>query len=244
MKIIIGKIKKAIKQIFRNHFLKKEIKNYRKNLGPGEKFKIVFGGHWSNHQGWLILNKEYQDITKPLLFPNESVDVIFTEHVIEHISFLDCISFMRESKRILKPGGVFRVVSPMLEKLLSTSLSLENDKDILFIQNRLLNFYQKENKTLEILNLNGLSEYWKTFFLNNLFRDHGHEFIWSAELMVNVLGSLGYNDVQVCEVGDGSNKNYCIERRCRGLYLENNWKEDRSLGFVYDVESMVVEARK
>jgi len=26
--------------------------------------------------------------------------------------------------------------------------------------------------------------------------------------------------------------------------MGNNWKEDRSLGFVYDVESMVVEAIK
>lgn len=164
MKIIIENIKKVIKKIFRNHFLKKEIKNYKKTLKSGEEFKIIFGGHWSNHQGWLILTKDYQDITKPLLFPDESVDVIFTEHVIEHISFLEGISFMRESKRILKPGGVFRIVSPMLEKLLSTSLSLEDDNDMLYMENQLLGFYQKEHETLQKLNLNGIHENWKTFF--------------------------------------------------------------------------------
>jgi len=183
MKIIIGKIKRVIKKIFRNYFLRKEINSYRENLEPGEKFKVIFGGHWSNHQGWLILTKDYQDITKPLLFPNESVDVIFTEHVLEHISFIDCISFMRESKRILKSGGVFRVVSPMLEKLLSISLSLEDNKDMLYIQNQLLNFYQKENEILKKLNLNELYKYWKTFFFNNLFKEYGHQFIWSADLM-------------------------------------------------------------
>lgn len=62
--------------------------------------------------------------------------------------------------------------------------------------------------------------------------------------MVNVLKSLGYHDVRIFEVGEGSNKDYCIERRQRGVYLGNDWREDRSAGYIYNVDTMIVEAIK
>jgi len=94
------------------------------------------------------------------------------------------------------------------------------------------------------LGLNGISGSYREFFFNSIFCGYGHRFIWSAELMAKVLKSLGYGEVRIYEVGQGSNEEYCIERRRRGLYLGNDWREDRSSGYVYDIESQVVEARK
>lgn len=238
---MIDKMKKIIKRIFGPQILKIHIEKYLNNLRPGEKFKVIFGGHWADYPGWLALSEADQDITKPLAFNDESVDVIFTEHVIEHVSFIDGISFMRESKRILKPGGVFRVVTPALEKLLN--VSLENDMGKIYIQN-LVRFYKKENDIFGELGFNGLSEFYRTFFFNSIFCGYGHRFIWSAGLMAKVLKSLGYSEARIYEVGQGGNEEYCIERRRRGLYLGNDWREDRSPGYVYDVESLSVEARK
>jgi len=70
--------------------------------------KIIFGGHWDNPpKGWTSIPESEQDLTSFLKHETESVDTIFTEHVAEHLSFLDCIWFMEESYRCLKKGGIF-----------------------------------------------------------------------------------------------------------------------------------------
>ena len=91
-----------------------KIESYLKYLDPKDKLKVIFGGHWSNHSGWLILDQVDQNISKRLNFSDNTVDVVFTEHVIEHVSFTDGIYFFNESKRILKNGGVLRIVCPMI----------------------------------------------------------------------------------------------------------------------------------
>ncbi len=55
------------------------------------------------------------DVTKePLPFANNSIDVIFHEDFIEHIEERDQVSFLAETLRVLKPGGVHRVNTPNL----------------------------------------------------------------------------------------------------------------------------------
>jgi hypothetical protein len=46
--------------------------------------------------------------------PNDCVDYIFHEDFIEHIGQLDQISFLAETLRLLKPGGIHRVNTPNL----------------------------------------------------------------------------------------------------------------------------------
>ncbi|GAG64602.1 unnamed protein product, partial [marine sediment metagenome] len=55
------------------------------------------------------------DVTKnPLPFPDNSVDVIFHEDFLEHLSQRDQVLFLAETLRILKKGGVHRVNTPDL----------------------------------------------------------------------------------------------------------------------------------
>jgi hypothetical protein len=108
----------------------------------------------------------------------------------------------------------------------------------------LAGLWSEENELLKGLELNGIFESPKTFLLNSIFTKHGHRFIWSRELMVKVLKTIGFHQVSERKVGEGINKEYCIERRRRGLYLGHDWKVDRSANVVYDPESEIIEAIK
>jgi len=79
--------------------------------------KVQFGSGGNQLQGWM--NTEYpdHDITKPLKFPDNSVEQVLAEHVVEHTTGPQGFRFMCEVRRILKPGGVFRICVPELARL-------------------------------------------------------------------------------------------------------------------------------
>ncbi len=54
------------------------------------------------------------DVRKPLPFPPDSADVIYSSHLLEHLYFEEARELIRECFRVLTAGGVLRVVVPDL----------------------------------------------------------------------------------------------------------------------------------
>ncbi len=57
------------------------------------------------------------DLRKGIPFPDGSVDAVYHSHVLEHIDRDGADGFMSEIRRVLRPGGVQRIVVPDLELL-------------------------------------------------------------------------------------------------------------------------------
>lgn len=204
--------------------------------------KVVFGGHWSSRSDWMVLNETDQDITQRLKFDDDTVDVIFTEHVLEHLDLCDAVRFLTECHRILRPGGFVRIVCPILEKMLCSNLDDRDGRT--YTATSLHTSFQREAALLTELGLGGLDASPRLFLLNSLFRLHGHKFIWSSELLRATLSALGYGYAIEWEIGQGTKPEYCIERRCRGLYVGDDWKVDAAMGRIFDAESLAIEGIK
>jgi FkbM family methyltransferase len=52
------------------------------------------------------------DLARPLPFDESTVDAIFHEHVLEHFELPVAVALLRESHRLLAPGGVLRIGVP------------------------------------------------------------------------------------------------------------------------------------
>ncbi|WP_345993138.1 methyltransferase domain-containing protein [Sulfurimonas sp. HSL-1716] len=85
------------------------------NLGCGSRY----------HKEWINLdfksnNEHVQafDLHEKLPFEDDSMDVIYSSHVLEHFSKCEAPNFLKECYRVLKPQGIFRVVVPDLEQLM------------------------------------------------------------------------------------------------------------------------------
>jgi SAM-dependent methyltransferase len=52
------------------------------------------------------------DVRKPLPFEDDSVDEIYTSHLLEHLTYADGLRFLEELRRVIKPDGIIRIVSP------------------------------------------------------------------------------------------------------------------------------------
>jgi SAM-dependent methyltransferase len=217
------------------------IRNYKATLPVGGDLKVVFGDHWSNNPGWLVLTEQDQDITAPLQFDNESIDVIFAEHVVEHVPFVGAVGFFRESARILKAGGVCRIVCPMLDRMLHARF--DDARAATYINNSLRPFFATEEQVLNDLRVGGLDDDPLPFFFAFLYMGHGHRFIWTSDLMMKVMKASGFRDARRVNIGEGTRADACIERRRRGIYLGHEWQEELlSATDTYDIETLIVEA--
>jgi SAM-dependent methyltransferase len=57
------------------------------------------------------------DLRKGIPFPDQSFDVVYHSHVLEHFQRPAAVDFMRECHRVLKSGGIIRVAVPDLEQI-------------------------------------------------------------------------------------------------------------------------------
>jgi hypothetical protein len=234
-------VREMLSELRKHFFANRTIKQYITSLPAGDEIRIVFGSHWCAIPRWLVLGEAEQDITKRLKFASNSVNAIFTEHVIEHIECQEAINFMRESHRILKKSGILRIVCPVTD-MLYTNFSLESKNDSRYLQENIAGKFQPAIKSLQQLGLSGIYEDIYPFLICHLVGSSGHKFVWSSKLLLKVLKAIGYSSVQQCNIGQGSNPAYCLERRSRIIATEN-WKSNLS-DPIYDPESGIFEAKK
>ena len=64
-------------------------------------------------------NVRYGDIVAGLPVPERSVELLYCSHVLEHLALADLRTALRNCRRVLKSGGMFRLVLPDLEFLIS-----------------------------------------------------------------------------------------------------------------------------
>jgi len=57
------------------------------------------------------------DLRKPLPFPDNTFSAIYASHVLEHLYRSQGLVLLSECKRVLKPGGVLRLVVPDLQSM-------------------------------------------------------------------------------------------------------------------------------
>lgn len=203
--------------------------------------KIVFGGHYQQvPEGWVSIPEPEQDLSKRLNQQDNSIDVIFTEHVCEHLSMEDCIFFMKESFRCLKKGGTFRIAMPTIDKLIKFENN-ELGKHYSDVQTR--HYYPNEDRLLKELGLDGIREEPIVFMLDSLFKGHHHKLLWTSELVYKVLNKIGFSDVHIVEPGETYwDRNDCLERTIRGV--EPNYVLGEFGLTKFDPETKVVEAKK
>lgn len=65
-------------------------------------------------------NVRYGDVVHGLPVPNSSAQLVYSSHVLEHLSLEDLRKALRNVRRAMKDGGVFRCVLPDLGHLIST----------------------------------------------------------------------------------------------------------------------------
>lgn len=90
---------------------------------------VNVGCGFTYHKDWINLDlKEsefvrYHNIKEPLPFDDNSIDVIYHSHALEHLTKVEGTVFISECYRALRKKGIMRVVIPDLEQIVMEYLA-------------------------------------------------------------------------------------------------------------------------
>jgi predicted SAM-dependent methyltransferase len=107
------------------------------------------------------------DITQLNMFPDNSVDLIYASHVLEHIPRSRLKKTLKEWHRALKPGGVFRFAVPDFDRLIEVYMG--NSRNVESIINQVMG---------------SEGEY------------DDHHTLWNFEFAREILKGIGFKDVK------------------------------------------------
>jgi len=154
--------------------------------------------------GWLMKSRlncvfddkiKYGDIVRGLPLDKESIDGIFCSHILEHLSYDDCLIAIENTYEYLKLGGVFRVIVPDLlfhiEEYQAASMS-KDQKDRIgaaYELCRMSNFGVLHSRSSLVRRL------------MDAFNDNKHLWMWDYESLINVLSDVGFVDIKRFEQG-------------------------------------------
>jgi len=113
-------------------------------------------------------------LQKRLPFRNLFLSRIYSEHVFEHVSYASGVSFLKEARRTLQPGGVLRIAMPDLDDLIDG--------------------YQQNWRRFDWVNWPAFSFIQtKAEMINIAFRWWGHKHLYNKEELARALSAAGFS---------------------------------------------------
>lgn len=123
---------------------------------------------------------QVMDVAEPWPWRNQ-LEYVYGEHFLEHLSLEQAIRFLGYAGKALKVGGKIRLSTPSLEWVLKTHFD-----------------FSQTGTTQRVAD---------TFKTNRAFHGWGHQFLYSREMLAQLLQALGFEQIEWCEFGQSKDPN-------------------------------------
>lgn len=179
----IRKIRRIDRLIIENYFTRHEVRKL--HIGCGEN--IVDG--WLNSDYYPSSTRIlHLDATDIFPFDDNMFDYIFSEHMIEHISYSNGSAMLSECYRVLRNNGKIRVSTPDLRFLIDLYQDNKSELQNEYIRWATDNFIE------------GAPYHDDAFVINNFVRVWGHLFIYDEKTLRLSLEKAGFSNIVRCEL--------------------------------------------
>lgn len=135
----------------------------------------------------------FGDILNGLPVADNSCDAVYCSHILEHLSLADLRLALKNTYRILKPGGVFRCVVPDLEYYARQYLAALEQGDagasLRFVGNDTLLGIETRPRGLK-------------GFVNSFFGNSHHLWMWDYPSLSIEIAQANFKQVRRCEYND------------------------------------------
>ena len=177
----------------------------------------------------LPKNIMIHDLSKGIPFPDNSIDVVYHSHLLEHLERHAAPRFLLEVKRVLKPGGVQRIVLPDFEKLCRDYIAhcddgVEGIEECARHENYIAAVIEQcvRREAYETSQREGWRRRLENLFLGDARkRGETHQWMYDRTTITTLLREAGFRDIRV----ESYNSSRINEWDAIGLDLDANGKE-------------------
>lgn len=121
----------------------------------------------------------HHDVTQPLPAEDGAFDWAYSEHLIEHISQAQALVWLKDVRRLLRPGGLLRLTTPDLERYAQAYVSRDEA------------FFADHSRRIREFGLPAMPTR-RAFMVNQIFGFWGHRWIYDFDELVHVLVEAGF----------------------------------------------------
>jgi len=163
----------------------------------------IIGRLYTKNESRFPENVEYGDIVLGLPVNSESCEAVYCSHVLEHLALQDFRMALRNTLRLLRPGGTFRLVVPDLEFLANQYLNNSSSRAAHEFMTETYLGHEKRMRGLK-----GLAFSW----LGN----SQHLWMWDFKAMEMELVDVGFANVRIANFGDSKVERFAdVENKAR-----------------------------
>ena len=142
----------------------------------------------------------YGDVVAGLPVETASCRGVYASHVLEHLCFDDCRAALRETLRILAPGGTFRLVVPDLhvhaEQYLSAVAAGDGGASIRFLDDTGLGVRSRSRTPLALA--------------SRVFGNSAHQWMWDEASLRAELERTGFSSIRRAQLGDSGDPMFTV----------------------------------
>lgn len=154
-----------------------------------QRLPIIGSRVFSGPFGRFPAGVQVGDIVHGLPVNDGSVRLLYCSHVLEHLSLADLRRALANCHRMLRPGGVFRLVLPDLEFLISEYVrSTSSSRAETFIRSTLMGTERRDQSVRGLLEC----------FLGNT----RHLWLWDYSGLAHELAAVGFQHIRRASIGD------------------------------------------
>jgi SAM-dependent methyltransferase len=156
------------------------------------------------------VNVTFGDIVKGIPVPDASVDGVYASHVLEHLSRASMVVALRNTFRILRPNGIFRLIVPDLEararRYLADLDGMRSDANDRLLRSSYLGIEADPKGLL------GLA--------SEILGRNKHLWMWDYPAMEAALKAVGFSSIRRCEMGDSGDPAFAAVEQHDRFYDE------------------------
>ncbi|MEM0896690.1 MAG: methyltransferase domain-containing protein [Verrucomicrobiota bacterium] len=130
---------------------------------------------FEQHQKGIFRKVHRLNVAKRFPFADNSVDAVFSSHIIEHLRPGMARHMMSEALRVLKPGGICRTVAPCLDHALTLYDGVDPGPMLKFV-----------------------------FQDNHSDPKNRHHWMYNGESLAKLMVDVGFENVEECEYQKGN----------------------------------------
>ena len=156
------------------------------------KLNKISPERYQQYQKGIFRQIKYLDVSQKFPWSNETFDHVYTSHMLEHLYPEEALNCISEVFRVLKTGGIFRIVVPDLDRMIAS------------------------------YNPNQPEQFLTEFFETTQRRDSNqHHWHYNEKLFHKILSEAGFREVYRCEYRQGKTQDVeLIDERPESLFVE------------------------